>query len=70
MRDNVKPTFEGIITEFMCRSCGFKGKPGSFSEDRGSFRCPICNKVVVTMDDIVQEALRMDDKNREKESER
>lgn len=63
----VKPTFEGTITEFTCRGCGFKGIPGSFLEDKGSFRCPICNEVVVTLGDIVQAALRMDDKNKDGE---
>ena len=57
----VEPTSEGTISEFTCSGCGFKEKPGAFSEDKGSFRCPICNEVVVTMDDIVQTALRMDD---------
>jgi len=55
---------EGVITEFTCSGCGFEGKPGSFSEDKDSFRCPICNEVVITMNDIVQAALRMDDKNK------
>lgn len=53
---------EGVIFEIACPHCGFKGKSGSFSEDKGSFRCPICNGVAVTMDDIVQAALRIDDK--------
>lgn len=48
---------EGTINEFVCL-CGFKGRPGSFLEDKGSFRCPLCNAIVVTMDDIVQVALR------------
>lgn len=61
------PRTEGSIHEFTCPGCGFKGKPGSFSEDKGIFRCPICNEVAVTMDDIVQVALRIDDKNKERE---
>jgi len=59
-----EPRTEGTIYEFTCLGCGFEGKPGSFPEDKDSFRCPICNEVVVTMDDIVQAALRVDDKNR------
>lgn len=55
---------EGIISEITCPYCGFKGAPGSFSEDKDSFRCPICNEVAITMDNIVQAALRMDDKNK------
>ena len=54
---------EGIIHEFTCPGCGFKGLPGSFLEDKGSFRCPICNTVSITMDDIVQAALKMDSEN-------
>jgi len=54
---------EGTIYEITCPQCGFKEMPGSFSEDKGSFRCPICNEIAVTMDDIVQVALKMDSEN-------
>ena len=57
----------GTISEFEC-VCGFSAIPGSFIQEGGKFMCPICGKVVTTVNNIVQEVLKLDDRNKKEES--
>ena len=61
-------TVKGSIDELNCK-CGFSGLPSSFMQVGVDWLCPLCGEVVVTLNTIVQEVLRMDDEKK-KRSER